>query len=341
MATSRFGSSSQTDLQLIMQGKDAENTKRATQASVKILQIYLMETEREINLDSNSKEDLAQLLRNFYADVRKKDGQKYKLSALKSIRFGLARHFSKEYDIDIVKDTTFKKANELFSAVLINLKKEGFGKTDYTAPIPAGELKKLYCSRAFDINTPVGLQQKTWFGLMFFLCRRGRENLRCMNKNTFAIAKDYRGLEYIYQARDELDKNHRENDSPMENPTEGRMFEKPGSDKCPLMSFKKYLSKLNKNCDDLWQRLKDSFYDDSEECNDMFDVEEVQINEFINGNNIDPPVSKESQNVTSPQQTLSSHNITSNVLKQIENVSNCPAAYITGSVVNFTVNSNK
>jgi len=43
---------------------------------------------------------------------------------------------------------------------------------------------------------------------MFHLCRRGQENLRFMNKTTFAIAVDSSGAEYVHQAIDEADKNH-------------------------------------------------------------------------------------------------------------------------------------
>ena len=72
------------------------------------------------------------------------------------------------------------------------------------------DLQKLYGSVAMDISTPCGLQNKVWFDVMFFLCRRGRENLRTMNKSTFAIRKDAKGREYVYQVTDELDKNYRE-----------------------------------------------------------------------------------------------------------------------------------
>jgi hypothetical protein len=48
------------------------------------------------------------MLVNFYADARKKHGEHFKFSALKSIRFGLAKHFSSEHGIDIIKDPTFK-----------------------------------------------------------------------------------------------------------------------------------------------------------------------------------------------------------------------------------------
>jgi hypothetical protein len=50
---------------------------------------------------------------------------------------------------------------------------------------------------------------KVWFDFMFYLCRRGRENLRTMMKSTFKVGKDAGGQEYIFQAVDEADKNHR------------------------------------------------------------------------------------------------------------------------------------
>ena len=46
-----------------------------------------------------------QSLRDFYVDARKKNGELYKLTAPKSMIFGLARHFSQELEIDIIKDS--------------------------------------------------------------------------------------------------------------------------------------------------------------------------------------------------------------------------------------------
>ena len=46
---------------------------------------------------------------------------------------------------------------------------------------------------------------------MFYLCRRGRENLRTMKKSDFALKVDEKG-KYIEKVSDELTKNRREND---------------------------------------------------------------------------------------------------------------------------------
>jgi hypothetical protein len=91
------------------------------------LQQYAFASDRSPDLYSYSREDLDKLISSFYIDVRKKDGSKYKLSSLKAMRFGLCRHFSQELDIDIVKDPAFKKANDVLTAVTVQLNFETRG----------------------------------------------------------------------------------------------------------------------------------------------------------------------------------------------------------------------
>ena len=82
------------------------------------------------------------------------------------------------------------------------------------------------------------------FDITFHLVRRGRENLREQTKDTFAIAVDSQNRRYVYQAVDELHKNHPKNDGPQDSTTDGRMYEQPGS-LCPVKTFELYLSKLH------------------------------------------------------------------------------------------------
>lgn len=141
----------------------------------------------------------------------------------------------------------------------IDLKRKGLGGTDHHPPISEQDLQKLYSkdTPVFDINTQFGLQRKAWFEITLPLCRRGRENLRSMTKDTFKVAKDDVGRMYVYQFVDELDKNHRADAAG--SVTEGRMYELPGNMNCPVLSFEKYVSKLKPNKDDLWQRPRNSF----------------------------------------------------------------------------------
>ena len=89
-------------------------------------------------------------------------------------------------------------------------------------------MAKLYSGETivFDDKAPSGLLNKVWFEIMYYLCRRGQENLRSMTKETFEVAVDSTGKRYVYQKIDELDKNHR--DLTTGAATQGRMYEQPG-----------------------------------------------------------------------------------------------------------------
>jgi hypothetical protein len=141
------------------------------------------------------------------------------------------------------------------------LKKSGLGSTDHHPTICEEDMAKLYGGNhhAFDVNTPVVLQQKVWFEIVYYLCRRGRENQRAMSKDTFQVGVDASGRKFVYQAVDESDKNHNERDKPEDTVGEGRMYQVMVSPVCPVSSFKTYLLKLHPSCNDLWQRPLDSF----------------------------------------------------------------------------------
>ena len=96
-----------------------------------------------------------------------------------------------------------------------------------------------------DVNTPEELLHQVQFDVMFQLRRRGRENMRDMTRETFAVGTDVRGRRFIYQATDELDKNHDRNDRTFETIGEASIYEVPGSPKCPVQNYLMFLSVIN------------------------------------------------------------------------------------------------
>ena len=100
---------------------------------------------------------------------------------------------------------------------------------------------------------------KWTFGYTFF---EESENMHEMTVDTFCVETDSdTGRRYVSKKVDELAKNHREADK---DNIEGFMPENPGNNICPVSTYIKYVSKLNKNCNRLRQRSKDSFHDDDE-----------------------------------------------------------------------------
>ena len=89
---------------------------------------------------------------------------------------------------DINDEVEYIMSNKIFKAVCKQLKREGNASVKHYPSITGEEIKVLYSGNhnTFNIDTPVGLQQKVWFEMMFYLCRRGRENQRRMTKTNIS-----------------------------------------------------------------------------------------------------------------------------------------------------------
>jgi hypothetical protein len=71
-AASRFGSSSDIDIEAILADKDCKSTKYLTQVALMCLNQYLFSTDRSSDFSTYSKVELDKLLASFYVDARKK-----------------------------------------------------------------------------------------------------------------------------------------------------------------------------------------------------------------------------------------------------------------------------
>ena len=252
MASSRerFADLGEAEIKKLLEEKDSVNTKKATKASKAIFDEYIREKKLH---HPESSEKLASVLKNFYAEVRKKDGSEYTKNSLCSIRFGLNRYFRSVFNNDIIKDKGFDEANTVYEAQCVALKKRGLAKTEHKPPIADEDIKRLYESGVFNTDSPTTLQNKVFFEIMFFFCRRGRQNLRELKRDDFAIKTNPQGLQCVVKKTDELTKNHRVNDAQAE---EGGMMVANDSPYCPVHSFEKYLNHLNPLNEFLFQRPK-------------------------------------------------------------------------------------
>lgn len=251
----RFASFDEEEFSKILGNKDADNTKRSTKLASKIFNEYLLEKGIDIDLETVDKCTLATILSRFYVELRKSDGSHYKTASLNSLKSGLNRHLKSVRSdiIDIARDPEFTKANIAFKAALVELKRLGKGDIVHHEEIESEDIQKLY--GYFNQDTPVGLSEKVWFELTLFFCRRGRENLRSLKKDHFQVKVDANQREYVTQTVDELTKKTRE-DNQRSRVDGARMYATPGNPHCPVASFKKYVSKLNDECDFLFQTPK-------------------------------------------------------------------------------------
>ena len=113
------------------------------------------------------------------------------------IRFGLQRHFLLKREFDILSNGEFSRSNQIFEAAIVELKRQGFGKVDHHSPISKEDLEKIQSSYNPSFPDPKSLLQVVWFNIMFHLIRRGRENLRLLTKESFAVQVDAAGKKFI------------------------------------------------------------------------------------------------------------------------------------------------
>ncbi len=228
-----FATTTEEQKQKPLTERNALSTQKATKSKLKCFNDYLKQKgigNKSMITDANLP---AQLL-VFYCDLRKEDGEIYKISSLKCMRAGLNHHFKDTRGIDSVSDLRFKRVNDIFDRVKVDEKKKGKGTTVSKKAIRTNDMEVIseYFSYSHHLKPdPKRLQEFAIFNTIYYFCCRGRENLHSMQKTHFRIDWDYqKDCKFVVQNVDELDKNHRENYPDATN--KGRMYEIKG--KYPL-----------------------------------------------------------------------------------------------------------
>ena len=124
----RFSRLLEEEIQNLIEGKDSENTRKATKNAVVTFLAYWNEVKPEDervksteSLEIIPKKQLKKLLAIFLPNAKKQNGDSYKESALMGIGFGLQKHFLLKREFDI-SDGEFSKSNQIFEAAIVELK---------------------------------------------------------------------------------------------------------------------------------------------------------------------------------------------------------------------------
>ena len=187
--------------QKILDNRMAKNTKNATKLWIGYFKDFL-QLERLPDIDSVNTDELQSILENF-SGLQISPDQSYKNSSLKCIRAAVNWYFKETRSLDIISNPHFIRCNELFKGILKIGKENGYGDVDSKAPIceeDMSQLKKYFENNMATKFGPYCIQETLLFHIIFFMGRRGRENLRAMSKDTFAVRTDPDGRKYIYQA---------------------------------------------------------------------------------------------------------------------------------------------
>ena len=132
-------------MERLLSEKDSKkNTKRAISTSVKCFRNYLQANGIDQEFESFEAGVHDGRSKEYYASVRKANGEHLKKSTLHTFRYGFKRFLNDSINVDISDSRTFPDSNKMCHAVLVDLKKKGLGKVDYKPPITKEDLTKLY-----------------------------------------------------------------------------------------------------------------------------------------------------------------------------------------------------
>ena len=182
----RFGASTDEEIAEILQERNAVNTNKATKSCIRILNDYI--TEKHLpKLEETGDADLPALLKEFYVNARqKKNNDLYHTQTMKNIRSG----FQENRKVNIINDDQFNEANMIFKGVQVHAKKADRGSRHHTPPITDEDMERL--ALYFNIDqvrrpNPSIIQRNVIFNIIYYLCRRGQENLYEMTKDWFKV----------------------------------------------------------------------------------------------------------------------------------------------------------
>ncbi|CAC5373816.1 KCTD1_15 [Mytilus coruscus] len=160
----------------------------------------------EIDILEATKDEIANLLQDFYANIRNKSHELYKKNTLLAIRQSINRYL-KENDrlFDIINEPEFTRANDNFTSLLRKTREEGKGTVTHHEAISLEDLKMLYePPLVFNTSTPQGLINKTISKTILYFCRRGQKNLSQLKVDEFKVDSDQKGQMYVRKLTTEL-----------------------------------------------------------------------------------------------------------------------------------------
>ena len=148
MANPTFHLLSDEEISELISGIDSKNTKKTSKFAISKFESFAALTGTTLNSLSIPELDL--FLVQFYANLRKDDGEDYSKRTLQVIRHGIQKRYMEEEQIDITDKRKFPKSNRVFTAVTVKLKREGKGAVKHKPVISSPDLQRIFASNELD-----------------------------------------------------------------------------------------------------------------------------------------------------------------------------------------------
>ena len=227
-----------------IQNQENKNTLSKTKRDLALLTEYLETKNVQQNLEEIQPRDLDELLSAFLVEVRKKDGDEYEPTTLRSFISSFDRYLrKKDYPTTIIEGQEFRRTREALVAKQKDLKKSGKGnKPNAARNLTDDEVDILYSRGLLGCSSPDALINTLWLNNTQFFGLQGCQAHRVMKWGDVQHKTASDGSEYLeYNERQTKTRTGAEAKNTRQ--VKPKMFSVPGSDRDPVMFYHIYASK--------------------------------------------------------------------------------------------------
>ena len=130
----RFYRANSEYIESLINASENKNTKDSTRNWLKQFEKWAVERKKEVNLEKYAAEELNSTLCEFFAELRKANGDDYEPDSLRVMFSAIDRHLkSKSYPESIREDNIFLPCRQVLEGKARKLRSEGKGKRPHRA----------------------------------------------------------------------------------------------------------------------------------------------------------------------------------------------------------------
>ena len=158
------GESNDILVQSLKENATNKNTLQSTNNWVKVWKTWAAQKGYDESIEKYESETLNKILKQFYATVRKKNGDDYEPDSLRVMVTAIDRYLiEKEYKYSIIRDREFKSSKQVLEGKARLLRQQGKGKRPNKArSLTTTEENELWEKRKMGKGSPQVLAQTVW-----------------------------------------------------------------------------------------------------------------------------------------------------------------------------------
>ena len=238
----RFSSASEADVKSMMAEASNKNTDKTTSTWLRVYREWAAAKQQIADLETIPPQKLDVVLQQFYAEVKKKNGDDYEPESLAVMQASLDRFLRENnYGYSIVRDDKFCHSNKVLKGKASKLRQLGKGnRPNASQPLTWEDEEKLWSLGRLGNSTPESLLHTVWYLLTQHLGFRGCQEHKQAEIDDFVFGIDENGCEYVMYDDSKPTKTRPGGLRKKKRSQIPRMYA-TGGDRCPVKLFKELL----------------------------------------------------------------------------------------------------